>query len=51
LIAYEAPLYQVLALSSPAAAPARATGMEDLQRTLERVRAVFAEPATEKKKR
>lgn len=51
LIAYEAPLYQVLALSSPAAAPARAAGMEDLQRTLERVRAVFAEPATEMKKR
>jgi len=51
LIAYEAPLYQVLALSSPAAAPARATGMEDLHRTLERVRAVFAEPATEMKKR
>jgi hypothetical protein len=51
LIAYEAPLYQVLALLSPAAAPARATGMEDLQRTLERVRAVFAEPATEMKKR
>jgi len=25
--------------------------MEDLQRTLERVRAVFAEPATEMKKR
>ena len=52
LIAYEAPLYQVLALSSPAVAPARgATGMEDPQRTLERVRAVFAEPATEMKKR
>lgn len=51
LIAYEAPLYQVLALSSPAAAPARAPGMEDLQRTLERVRAVFVESATEMKKR
>ena len=40
LIAYAAPLYQVLALDSPA--PPRGAGMQDLQATLDRVRAAFA---------
>lgn len=43
LIAYEVPLYQVLSLDPPA--PARVPGTNDLQRTLERVRAAFAEPS------
>ena len=42
LIAYESPLYQVLALDPPA--PPRESGMRDLQATLDRVRAAFAEP-------
>lgn len=42
LIAYEAPLYQVLALDPPASP--REPGTKDLQRTLERVRAAFANP-------
>ena len=47
LIAYAAPLYQVLALDPPA--PPRELGTRDLQSTLERIRAAFAEPpATEK---
>ena len=41
LIAYAAPLYQVLALDPPA--PPRGSGMKDLQATLDRVRAAFAE--------
>ncbi|MGH8611318.1 MAG: hypothetical protein ACREVF_05095 [Burkholderiales bacterium] len=41
LIAYAAPLYQVLALDPPA--PPRESGMKDLQATLDRVRAAFAE--------
>lgn len=44
LIAYEAPLYQVLSLDPPT--PAREPGTNDLQRTLERVRAAFAEPTS-----
>ena len=44
LIAYEAPLYQVLALDPPA--PAREPGMKDLQATLDRVRAAFAGPSS-----
>ena len=47
LIAYAAPLYQVLALDSPA--PPREVGTGDLQATLERIRAAFADqPAGEK---
>ena len=47
LIAYAAPLYQVLALDPPA--PPRESGARDLQSTLERVRAAFADkPAGEK---
>ena len=42
LIAYAAPLYQVLALDPPA--PPRESGMKELQTTLDRVRAAFAEP-------
>ena len=42
LIAYAAPLYQVLALDPPA--PPRESGMKDLQTTLDRVRAAFAAP-------
>jgi len=45
LIAYEAPLYQVLALDPPP--PRRESGMNDLHRTLERVRAAFAEPSAD----
>lgn len=43
LIAYEAPLYQVLSLDPPASAREPAT--KDLQRTLERIGAAFAEPS------
>ena len=43
LIAYEAPLYQVLSLDPPTAA--RELGTKDLHRTLERIRAAFAEPS------
>jgi hypothetical protein len=47
LIAYAAPLYQVLALDPPA--PPREVGTRDLQATLERIRAAFIEqPAGEK---
>jgi len=47
LIAYAAPLYQVLALDLPA--PPREGGTRDLQATLERIRAAFADqPAGEK---
>jgi hypothetical protein len=47
LIAYAAPLYQVLALDPPA--PPREVGTRDLQATLERIRAAFADqPAGEK---
>ena len=42
LIAYEAPLYQVLSLDPPA--PPREPAMKDLQATLDRVRAAFANP-------
>jgi hypothetical protein len=44
LIAYEAPLYQVLSLDPPT--PAREPGTKDLHRTLERIRAAFAEPSS-----
>lgn len=43
LIAYLAPLYQVLSLDPPALA--RESGTKDLQHTLERIRAAFAEPS------
>jgi hypothetical protein len=47
LIAYAAPLYQVLALDLPA--PPREVGTRDLQATLERIRAAFVDqPAGEK---
>lgn len=51
LIAFSAPLYQVLALDPPR--PARECGMKDLQITLERVRVAFAEtpPSTGEKSR
>ena len=42
LIAYVAPLYQVLALDPPP--PAREVGTRDLQATLERIRAAFDNP-------
>jgi len=42
LIAYAAPLYQVLALDPPS--PRREAGARDLQATLERIRAAFADP-------
>ncbi len=42
LIAYAAPLYQVLALDPPAP-PRCEVGTRDLQRTLERIRAAFAD--------
>ena len=41
LIAYAAPLYQVLALDPPA--PPRESGLKDLHTTLDRVRVAFAE--------
>ncbi|MDQ2947737.1 MAG: hypothetical protein M3Y27_17685 [Acidobacteriota bacterium] len=43
MIAYEAPLYQVLSLEP--ATPPREPGMKDLQATLDRVRAAFANPS------
>ncbi len=51
LIAYESPLYQVLSLDPPAAA--REPGTKNLHKTLERIRAAFAEPSpgTAEKKR
>jgi hypothetical protein len=42
LIAYAAPLYQVLALDPPPA-PRESGGVHDLQRTLERIRVAFAD--------
>jgi len=51
LIAYAAPLYQVLALDPPAPPPRREVGTRDLQRTLERIRAAFADPNTTEKSR
>lgn len=49
LIAYAAPLYQVLALDPPP--PAREVGARDLQSTLERIRAAFADPPAAEKTR
>lgn len=49
LIAYAAPLYQVLALDPPS--PRREAGTRDLQATLERIRAAFADPPAGEKKR
>jgi len=50
LIAYAAPLYQVLALDLPALPP-REVGTRDLQATLERIRAAFADQPAGKKNR
>ncbi len=44
LIAYEAPLYQVLSLEPPT--PMREAGPKDLQKTLDRVRAAFTEQSS-----
>ncbi|MGH8255181.1 MAG: hypothetical protein ACRET0_03125 [Steroidobacteraceae bacterium] len=49
LIAYEAPLYQVLALDPPP--PPREGGVRDLHSTLERIRTAFADPAAPQKHR
>ena len=49
LIAYAAPLYQVLALDPPT--PPREVGTRDLQATLERIRAAFADPPAGSKNR
>ena len=49
LIAYAAPLYQVLALDPPS--PRREAGARDLQATLERIRAAFADPPAGEKNR
>jgi len=49
LIAYAAPLYQVLALDPPS--PPREAGARDLQATLERIRAAFADPPAGEKNR
>ena len=49
LIAYAAPLYQVLALDPPAVA--REVGVRDLQATLERIRTAFADPPAGDKNR
>lgn len=49
LIAYAAPLYQVLALDPPA--PRREAGARDLQATLERIRAAFIDPPAGDKNR
>jgi hypothetical protein len=49
LIAYAAPLYQVLALDLPA--PAREVGPRDLQATLERIRAAFVDQSAGEKNR
>jgi hypothetical protein len=53
LIAYEVPLYQVLALGSPTAVavPPLDAGMQDLHKTLDRIRAAFTEPQAAAKKR
>jgi hypothetical protein len=54
LIAYEAPLYQVLALGTPATAalsPPCDAGITDLHKTLDRIRAAFTEPSAAAKKR
>ena len=49
LIAYAAPLYQVLALDPPS--PRREAEARDLQATLERIRAAFADPPAGEKHR
>lgn len=49
LIAYAAPLYQVLALDPPS--PRREAGARDLQAPLERIRAAFADPPAGEKNR